>query len=81
MQTDTFKLRRRIALTSFATVILLVPMLLWIALFTDVKQAPMMSAVMPILVMLIPALIANVSHYMQLVHLSDKSEKESGSAD
>ena len=76
---DVFKLRRRIALTSFSTVVLLVPTLLWIALFADVKQAPMMQAVMPILVILIPALIANVSHYMQLVHLSDKDkDKDNG---
>jgi len=76
MNNDIFKLRRRIAITSFGAVILLIPTLLWIAIWGDVQQAPMMQAVMPILVIIIPALIANVSHYMQLVHALDKQSKE-----
>lgn len=71
---DSFKLRRRIAILSFSVVVLLVPALLWIAMFGDVKQAPMMNAVMPILLMIIPALIGIVSHYMHLVHKKDTSD-------
>lgn len=80
MAEDIFKYRRRIAITSFITVLALVPTLLWIALFGDVKQAPMMQAVMPILVILVPALIANTSHYMHLVHAQSKVDKEDGSS-
>jgi hypothetical protein len=77
MKDDVFKYRRRIAITSFITVIALVPTLLGIAMFGDVEQAPMMQAVMPILVILIPALIANISHYMHLVHALDKDNEQS----
>ena len=76
MSNDTFKLRRRIAKTSFTTVVTLVPTLIGVAAFGDPKQAPMMQAVMPVLMILIPALILNVSHYMHLVHETDKSNKE-----
>ena len=76
MINDTFKTRRRIAKTSFTAVIALVPALLGMVAFGTPEQAPMMQAVMPVLMILIPALIANVSHYMHLVHETDKSNKE-----
>ena len=72
--TDQFKLRRRIASSSFITVILLIPILLCLVIFGNVAQAPLMNAVMPILVIVIPSLVANISHYMHLVHKADNSD-------
>ena len=71
---DQFKLRRRVALSSFVTIVLLVPVLLCLVVFGDVDQAPLMNAVMPILVIVIPSLVANISHYMHLVHKADASD-------
>jgi len=68
---DQFKLRRRIAISSFLIIVLLIPTLLLIAVKGNVDQAPMMAAVMPILVIVIPSLVANISHYMHLVHKAD----------
>ena len=68
---DQFKIRRRIAISSFLVVVSLVPTLLFMAIKLDPDQAPVMNAVMPILVIVIPALVANISHYMHQVQKSD----------
>jgi predicted aspartyl protease len=75
-QDDVFKIRRRMAKTSFATILILIPVLIFIGLFGDSGQAPMMTAVMPILVIIVPALIANVAQYMQLVAAHDRAKLE-----
>ena len=70
-ESDAFRIRRGIALTSFGSVIFLIPGLFLIVLFAPGEKAELMDAVMPIFVILIPSLIANISHYMQLVSKAD----------
>ncbi len=76
MTEDIFKVRRRIAKTSFFTMLALIPVLISIAIFVKPEQAPMMNAVMPIFVIIVPCLVANVGIYMKLVSDHDKVKNE-----
>ncbi len=70
-ESDAFRIRRSIALTSFGSVIFLIPGLFLIVLFAPVEKAELMDSVMPIFVILIPSLFLKISHYMQLVSKAD----------
>ena len=80
MNADQFRVRRRMAKTSFATLIFMVPALIALVFIAKPEQAPILNAVMPILVIIVPALVANVSHYMQLVSNSDQQKGESNAS-
>ena len=73
-ENDDFFIRRSMALTSFLTVLALIPALILIGIYISPDQAPMFQAIMPILVITIPALIAVITHYMHQAHSSKDAD-------
>ena len=69
---DSFKLRRQIAVASFIHVLLIVHVSFAMVWFGDEAISAKLGAASPILMMIVTALIANISHYMHLVHKSDE---------
>lgn len=76
MVEDKFKLRRRMAKTSFGSIIGLTIAILGMVFFGSPTVATNLQAATPILITLIGCLVGNVSHYSHLVYSSDKGEKD-----
>jgi len=76
MADDPFKVRRDIAQKSFYFLLGLIVALIAIAILVNPEQAPMFNAVMPILVIAVPCLVANIGIYMKLVSDHDKFQRE-----
>lgn len=75
---DPFWLRRWLAITSFSHVLLIIYICFAIVFFGSEGIEIRLQAAAPILMIIVPSLIANVAQYMLLVHKSDSPGVEDG---
>jgi len=76
MMDDSFKLRRQLAIASFIHILVIVYISFAMVWFGDEAISAKLQAASPILMIIVPALIANISHYMHLVSKKDDGQPD-----
>ncbi len=74
MANNKFKIRRRMAITSYILICILIFVILAIVFFGSATVAANLSAASAILITLIGALVAIIGHYNQMVYSTDKEK-------
>lgn len=72
---DKFRVRRRMAKTSFVSILVIIFVILGIVFFGSPAVAANLQAASAILITLIGSLTATIGHYNHMVYATDKDER------